>query len=85
MVYRDVSDGKLKIKYGDLWKVLATLAIIIGSFVMYKASIDSALSKLDYTKASKESVQELEKKFAVIDEKLTTINNYIKEIKERQK
>jgi len=85
MVYRDVSDGKLKIRYGDLWKFLATIAVIIITLITYKTSIDSSLNRLDYVKADKEKLNEMEKKYERIDEKLNTIYEYIKEQKASKK
>lgn len=85
MVYRDISDGKLKIKYGDLWKIIATLFVIGGSFIIYKTSIDSALGKLDYTKADKTELNRIEQTVTRMDEKMNFIYEYLKEQKERRK
>jgi len=85
MVYRDASDGKLKIKYGDLWKVLATIAIVIITLITYKSNVDSNLSRLDYLKADKDAVSKIEQTISRMDEKLNFIYDYMKEQKERNK
>lgn len=85
VAYRDASDGKLKIRYGDLWKVLATIAVIVFMASMYKSSIDSNFSKLDYTKVNKDDFNKLEQTVSRMDEKMNFIYDYLKSQKEGKK